>query len=245
MSRPGKNDNPDIYDPAFVEDLFERMSASYDRVNRLTSFGFSTRWRRQCVQALQLQPGMQVVDLMCGMGETWPYVMRKIGRGGRLSAVDFCPAMTRLAARRKLQFSVPDIDLRTENALNSSLPAGEANALVATFGLKTFSAEQLDLLAAEVWRLLQPGGKFSMVEVSAPDHPVLAAPYLFYLKKVIPLLGKILLGDPASYRMLGVYTERFKNCRQVQPCFEKAGFRVQAYNLFGGCASGLLGVKPI
>jgi ubiquinone/menaquinone biosynthesis methyltransferase len=237
-------DQSEIYSPAYVEQLFERMSASYDRVNRITSFGFSTRWRRQCVQSLDLAPGMQVVDFLTGMGEAWPYILSGIGPEGHLTAIDFCPGMIQMAEQRRKQFSGYAIELFTEDALNCSLPDDSADAVVATFGLKTFSKIQIESFASEIWRLLKPGGQFSLVEISRPDNSLLAVPYMFYLKNVIPYLGKILLGDPDGYRMLGVYTENFKNCQSIKDRFERLGFELQLQNFFGGCASSLVGRKP-
>lgn len=233
----------DIYSPEYVGQLFERMSATYDRVNRITSFGFSVRWRRQCVRLLDLKPGMTVVDFMTGMGEAWPHILDGIGTTGQLAAVDFCPAMIRMAEKQRKQFDGYSIDLLVEDALRCSLPDDSADAVVATFGLKTFMKPQIEQFAAEIRRVLRPGGTFSLIEVSMPDNVLLSAPYLFYLKKVIPRLGKAFLGDPDTYRMLGVYTEKFKNCRLVMDCFERAGMEVRQVNYFGGCASGLVGRK--
>lgn len=236
-------DSDNIYSPEFVERLFERMSATYDRVNHITSFGFSTRWRRQCVQALDLKPGMKVVDFMTGMGEAWPYILKGIGPSGQLTAIDFCPAMTRMAEKRRAQWPGFAIDLRTEDALHCSLPDQCADAAVATFALKTFIKPQIEQFAAEIRRVLRPGGAFSLIEVSLPANPLLGVPYMFYLKNVIPHLGKAFLGDPDSYRMLGVYTEAFKNCGLVMDCFERAGLEVRQVEYFWGCASGLVGRK--
>nr|ARK10320.1 hypothetical protein A6C57_08250 [Fibrella sp. ES10-3-2-2] len=79
-----------IYEAAFVQKLFASMSASYERMNTITSFGFSNRWRRQCVRELGLKPGQVVVDLMAGMGETWDYICERIGTEGTIVSVDFC-----------------------------------------------------------------------------------------------------------------------------------------------------------
>ena len=154
-----------IYSPEYVGQLFERMSATYDRVNHITSFGFSRRWRRQCVRLLELKPGMNVVDFMTGMGEAWPHILEGIGTAGRLTAVDFCPAMIRMAEKQRKQFDRYSIELLVEDALHSSLPDQCADAVVATFGLKTFMKSQIDQFAAEILRILRPGGTFSLIEV--------------------------------------------------------------------------------
>ena len=63
-----------IYEPQFVENLFVKMSGSYTRMNYITSFGFSERWRKKCVKELNIQEGKVVVDLMTGMGECWNHL---------------------------------------------------------------------------------------------------------------------------------------------------------------------------
>ncbi len=237
--------NPNIYDPAYVADLFAQMSATYDRMNTVTSFGFSIRWRRQCAAALHLKPGMKVVDLMTGMGEVWPFVLPAIGQTGHLTALDFCAEMTRFAEKRRETYPGFPIQIVQEDALRSSISDGHADAVVSTFGLKTFNQIQLEQLAAEMWRILKPGGTFALVEVSKPRNWLLQQAYLFYLKMMIPMLGKIFLPNPDSYRMLGVYTAAFGDCRAVIPAFEKAGFELQYLSFFGGCATGIAGQKPL
>lgn len=235
--------SPNIYDPNFVEQLFTDMSATYDRMNTVTSFGFSIRWRRQCAALLHLKPGMQVVDLMSGKGEAWPFILPAIGQAGKLTGVDFCAEMTRFALKRQEQFPQHRLQILMEDALASSVPDATADALISTFGLKTFNDEQLAQLAAETSRMLRPGGRFAFVEVSTPDHALLRLPYFFYLRRVIPFLGKLFLGNPETYRMLGIYTEAFGDCRKVVPVFKKAGLKVEYMRFFGGCASAVFGVK--
>lgn len=219
------------------------MSGTYERMNTITSFGFSVRWRRQCAEALQLRAGMTVVDLMTGMGEVWPFVLPEIGPKGTLIALDFCPEMIRFAEKRRSRYMDWSIKLLQEDALSSSIPNQCADAVISTFGLKTFNAEQLGKLAAELKRMLKPGGQFALVEVSKPQHFLLRSLYLFYLKNIIPRLGKICLGNPENYRMLGVYTDRFENCQNAKTIFEQAGLKIRYQSYFGGCASGVLGMN--
>ena len=67
-----------IYEPKFVEKLFDKMSNSYSKMNYITSFGFSERWRRKCVEEIQIEKGKNVVDLMTGMGECWKHILKKV-----------------------------------------------------------------------------------------------------------------------------------------------------------------------
>lgn len=137
--------NNEIYDPAYVNELFEQMSGTYERMNVITSFGFSIRWRRQCVQAARLLPGMHIVDLMLGMGEAWSPIITATQKKCRITGVDFCRSMVRFAEQEKLKLGHSNIDIRCENVFGNSLPAESADAVISTFGLKTLSPVQVKL----------------------------------------------------------------------------------------------------
>lgn len=232
-----------VYDPAFVEHLFDDMSASYDRMNYVTSFGFSEVWRKQCVHQLNIQPGKTTVDLMTGMGECWVHILQKSGPSSTLIALDFSAEMIRRAASKKSKHPNARIEILKENVFGNSISDESADYVISGFGLKTFDETQLDGLAAEIHRILKPGGRFSLVDVSVPSNRVLKLFYLFYLKRVIPFLGRIFLGNPETYRMLGVYTEAFQNARRVEAIFRKHAFEVEYLEYFLGCASGIKGRK--
>ena len=233
----------DFYDPKFVENLFDNMSASYARMNYISSFGFSEIWRRQCVEELEIQEGRVVVDLMTGMGECWKHILKSSGKQSRLIALDFSSEMVKKAETRKAKYQDRHIEVLRENVFQNSIETESADCVISGFGLKTFNEAQLDQLAQEIGRILKPGGRFSLIDVSIPRNSVLKGFYMFYLKRVIPVLGKLFLGNPETYRMLGVYTEAFQNARQVEAIFRRHNFNVQYVEYFFGCASGIKGWK--
>lgn len=234
-----------IYKPEFVRQLFNDMSSTYERMNTITSFGFSNRWRRRCVYELDIRPGETVVDLMTGMGETWGYIVREIGPTGTLVGVDFCENMLQYADRKrqKERYNPYAISIEQQDVLAGTLPAESAHHVVVAFGLKTFGERQIRQLAHEIKRILKPGGQFSLVEVSVPASFLLRTLYLFYLRYVIPILGALFLGNPQTYRMLGIYTIRFKHSQQAQQAFADAGLPCRKTSYFFGCATGIVGEK--
>jgi ubiquinone/menaquinone biosynthesis C-methylase UbiE len=234
---------PDIYDPLYVQQLFDEMAASYEQVNYLTSFGFSWRWRVQCVGQCGLKPGMVVYDLMTGMGECWPIILKQLSPEGHLKAVEFSRGMLAGAARRRSRYPSFNIMLLHQNILENELPGDSADSLMVAFGLKTLSPEQQQKLALEIKRILKPAGTFSLIEVSVPQNKLLGLVYMFYLKWIIPLIGRAFLGNPENYRMLGVYTERFANCGKTLEIFRETGLEVRYHEYFWGCATGISGYK--
>jgi demethylmenaquinone methyltransferase/2-methoxy-6-polyprenyl-1,4-benzoquinol methylase len=234
----------DLYRPEFVRGLFNEMSRTYGVVNLIASFGFCVLWRRQCTRQVEILPGEVVFDLMSGMGELWPAVAARVGHGGRLCAVDFSPAMCARSRSTAERLTGIDVELREEDILHNSIPDGIADVVLSTFGLKTFTREQRARLAREVARVVRPGGRLSLLEISVPPPLLLRWPYMVYIKYFVPLIGRLLLGNPDNYRLLGVYTSRFRDCSEFAAQCTDAGLRVQMRRFFFGCATAVVGEKP-
>ncbi len=235
----------DIYDSKYVEELFDKMSGSYDRMNYITSFGFSSAWRKQCIKDIDLRNSKVIIDLMSGMGECWKPIAKRAPQNVELIALDFSGEMVKHAKNRASKIKLEKITVLKEDVFNNSIETELADCVISGFGLKTFSHDQLDALAIQIERILKPNGQFSLIDVSVPKGKVLKFFYLFYLKRVIPVLGWIFLGNPSTYKMLGVYTENFQNSKEVKRIFEKYDFEVEYIEYFFGCASGIKGRKLV
>jgi len=229
------------YDPKSIQALFDGMASTYGTVNIISSFGFSVRWRHQLVQGLPLAKATQIVDLMSGMNELCRSVAPRVGPTTRLTAIDISPEMVR-RAQKDWPFQLV---IQTEDVLMWNYEPDSADAIISSFGLKTFDRSQQEQLSQTVFRLLRPGGVFSFIEISVPGSRLLRLVYLFYLNRVIPWIGRLFLGDPANYKMLGVYTQAFGNCQYFAECLCRQGLEVSEKSYFFGCATGVRGVKPI
>lgn len=232
-----------IYNPDYVKGLFNRMSASYERVNFITSFGFSIRWRNQFIKSFKpTNHKAEVIDLLTGMGESWTAIKKQIPNSN-LTVLDFSEGMLQYAKdKSKLKFQ-GEILILQQDILNNELPSDYYDFVTCAFGLKTFNSEQLEKLALETNRILKVGGQFSFIEVSKPDNKILNALYGFYIGQIVPILGRVLLGNPREYRMLWQYTNKFGNAKLAADIFKNAGLKTQFTSYFYGCATGFYGIK--
>lgn len=231
----------DLYHPEYIKGLFNKMSGSYERVNYLTSFGFSIRWRRQFLRPIiPSDKPVRVLDLMTGMGETW-HPIKQHFPNSHFTALDFSDGMLQHAVKKNKEQFNNSVELTNQNALKSNLPDAEFDVVLAAFGLKTFNKEQLLQLAREVKRLLKEGGCFSFIEVSQPKNLFLRLLYKVHLKYIVPVCGWILLGNPQEYRMLWKYTEAYKNAESTVAIFQSVGLNARYESYFGGCATGVSG----
>ena len=233
-------ENDSLYDTQFVRSLFDEMATTYGVVNLLSSFGFTIWWRRKCVGELELKPNSVVLDLMAGMGELCSEIDKQLQHDAELIAIDISPIMCRNAEKHEFtsQYRVVEAD-----ALDCPIADCSVDHVLSSFGLKTFNEQQIDTLASEVSRVLRPGGTFSFLEISVPSLTLLRLPYMFYLNRIVPILGRILLGNPDNYRLLGVYTNKFENCDSTARIFSRHDLVVDSKSYFFGCATGIVGSK--
>ena len=232
-----------IYNSDFVKGLFNRMSSSYERMNYITSFGFSIRWRTQFINNfVQTKHKAEIIDLLTGMGETWKATKHKLPNSN-LTVLDFSAGMLKYAKQKsKLKFN-NEITVIQEDILQNELQSNYYDFVTCAFGLKTFDEEQLENFAITTKRILKLGGQFSFIEVSKPENKFLNFFYGFYLGKIIPILGKLLLGNPEEYKMLWEYTNNFENAKKASLIFENAGLKTEYISYFAGCATGFCGQK--
>jgi len=171
-----------------VDDMFDAIAPRYDLLNRLLTFGMDVGWRRKAVRSLQLPPGARVLDLACGTGDLCRELEK---RGYRAIGVDRSAGM--LAAQRT---SAP---LVRGDALRLAFRTNAVDGIVCGFALRNFAS--LKPFLAECARVLRPGGRVALLEVSEPENAVLRWGHSQYFGKVVPLVGGM-LSDRDAYQYL-------------------------------------------
>ena len=168
--------------------MFDTIAPRYDVVNRIMTFGLDRMWRKKAVAALNLGPGSQVLDLACGTGD----LCRDLDAAGhRPVGVDLSFGM--LAHART---AAP---LLQGDALSLPFPDGALDGAISGFALRNFVA--LPPVFAELGRVIRPGGRVSLLDVSIPSNPVLRTGHAVYFGHVVPRIGG-LISDREAYRYL-------------------------------------------
>ena len=171
-----------------VRSMFDSIAPRYDLVNRVMTFGMDTGWRRKSIRALALRPGAVVLDVACGTGD----FCREIAAAGHfVVGADFSMGMLR-AART-------DAPLLQADALR--LPLRDSAVDAATCGFALRNVTDVSDLFRELARVVKPGGRIALLEVSEPKSSVLRAGHHVYFHKVVPWIGG-LLSDKDAYGYL-------------------------------------------
>jgi len=231
------------YSPAHVAQLFNEMAQTYGAVNLISSFGFSHLWRKAAVRYLEVKPGHSCSDLMCGMGEAAELMLKIGGSELSLAAVDFCPEMTKRCAHNLRERRIsPGTTISTRDVFDTT-ERMVFDRICCSFGLKTLDDSNLRRFAVLIEHLLKVGGRAAFVEIHVPDSFMLRVPYLFYVRHVIPFIGRLCLGNPSCYRNLALFTEDFASRDNFAEYLRAAGLHVTMRPLFLGCARLYLAAK--
>ena len=184
-----------------VRAMFDRIARVYDRMNSVMTAGLHHRWRERAAELAQVGPGDRALDVATGTGDLALALARRIAPGGEVVGSDFSEGMLALARRK-------DPDLRWEwgNALELPYADGEFDAATVGFGARNFS--DLDRGLAEMARVVRPGGRVVVLEITSPQRPPLSTFFSLWFDRVIPALGR-LTGDPEAYVYLPRSVKRF------------------------------------
>jgi demethylmenaquinone methyltransferase/2-methoxy-6-polyprenyl-1,4-benzoquinol methylase len=213
-----------------VRSMFDSIAPRYDLVNRVMTFRMDVRWRRQTVASLRLPDASVVVDLACGTGDLCRVLA---GAGLHPIGVDVSAGM--LAASRTGAPLVQADCLR--------LPLRDASVDGATCGFALRNFVDLPSFAAELARVVRPGGRIGLLEVAEPPNPVLRWGHGVYFGKIVPKVGGW-LSDPAAYRYLPKSVAYLPPPPELIALFWRAGFAdLERLLLATGIAQLLVGTR--
>jgi demethylmenaquinone methyltransferase / 2-methoxy-6-polyprenyl-1,4-benzoquinol methylase len=204
-----------------VRAMFDRIAPVYDAMNRVMTAGLDGRWRRETASVV-VRPGDRVLDSCCGTGDLAVACERA---GGTVTGLDFSERMLERARRKSGQ-----IDWVQGDAL--ALPFEDDSFDAATVGFGVRNLEDLDGGLAELARVLRPGGRLGVLEITRPQG-FLQPFYNVWFGTVVPVLGKLLPGGSA-YTYLPASVKRFPGPEDLARFLREAGFSEVRYRLFAG-----------
>ena len=207
--------------PDAVRGMFDRIAPVYDVMNRVMTAGLDRSWRRLAVEAV-IQPGDRVLDACCGTGDLAVAAERE---GGIVTGLDFSPRMLERARRKSETVTWIEGDLL-------ELPFEDGSFDAATVGFGVRNVADLEAGLAELQRVLRPGGRLAIFEITQP-RGVLRPFFSLWFERIVPLLGKVLPGGKA-YTYLPASVRRFPGAEELAALLERQGFEQVRFRLLGG-----------
>ena len=177
-----------------IRDMFAGVAPRYDLLNHLLSASLDIVWRRRAAVVLGLPPGSEVLDLCCGTGDQ-AVALRQ--RGARVAAADFCIPMLALARRKLLRFASLRPAVLAADALALPFAPRRFAGATVSFGLRNVA--DLDAALRQLAGVLRPGGRLVVLEFAVPRIAPLRALYLFYFRRLLPWIGRLLSHRGSAY----------------------------------------------
>jgi demethylmenaquinone methyltransferase/2-methoxy-6-polyprenyl-1,4-benzoquinol methylase len=212
-----------------VRAMFDRIARVYDRMNSVMTAGMHHRWRARAADLAQLQPGARALDVACGTGDLALELAARVGPGGEVVACDFSEQMLELA--RAKAADTPTLRIEWANALELPYRDDEFAAATVGFGVRNFA--DLERGLSELARVVRPGGKVVILEMTTPARPPLSTFFALWFDRVVPLLGR-LAGDADAFTYLPRSVQRFPGPRELAATMERCGLRSIRYVITAG-----------
>ena len=213
-----------------VRGMFDRIAGVYDLMNSAMTAGLHHEWRQRAVDRAEVGPGSDALDICCGTGDLALELRRRIGPDGRVVGSDFSEPMLELARRKSGEEGLP-VEFGWADALD--LPYGDASFDAVTIGFGARNLADLDKGLSEMARVLRPGGRVVILEITRPQREPLASFYSLWFDRVVPVIGS-LAGDSDAYNYLPNSVRTFPEPERLAAKIDSAGFTEIRWLLLAG-----------
>ena len=229
----------------YVAGLFARVAPRYDRINDLMTGWQHRRWRRRTLDALgPLPPRAAALDLCCGTGDFLLLLAERIGPGGRLVGVDFCPPMLELADARFRAAGWGGAARLEQGDVTRLAALADESFDVATVGFGLRNVANLDAALREAFRLLRPRGALASLDLSWPTRGIPGALALAYVRCVVPWIARLAGARPDDFRWLRRSLQEFPDAAGLTRRMREAGFaRVEVHRFTFGLVAAHIARK--
>ncbi|MGQ0697137.1 MAG: bifunctional demethylmenaquinone methyltransferase/2-methoxy-6-polyprenyl-1,4-benzoquinol methylase UbiE [Panacagrimonas sp.] len=216
-----------------VAGVFDSVASKYDLMNDLMSLGVHRLWKRFVIDLAGVRAGEKVLDVAGGTGDLSREFSSQVGPRGMVVLSDINAAMLGEGRRRLADKGVVTLPIVQANA--ECLPFAESSFDCITIGFGLRNVTDKDAALRSMYRTLKPGGRLLILEFSKPLTAGLSKLYDQYSFKLLPLMGRLVANDEASYRYLAESIRMHPDQTTLKGMMETAGFgRAQVYNLTGG-----------
>jgi demethylmenaquinone methyltransferase/2-methoxy-6-polyprenyl-1,4-benzoquinol methylase len=226
-----------------VRQVFDSVATRYDLMNDLMSFGIHRLWKRFAIELAGVRRGHKVLDLASGTGDLAARFAGLVGPDGLVIMTDINAAMLAQGRMRMADDGlIGNIEYTQVNAEAIPFPDNTFDCITIAFGLRNVTDKQQAL--NEMQRVLKPGGRVLVLEFSHPQGKALNSAYDLYSFKLLPMIGKLVANDEASYRYLAESIRMHPDQETLKGMMEQAGLeRCDYHNMTGGIVAAHRGFK--
>ena len=220
---------------AQVEQMFDNIAPTYDRLNHRLSWDIDRGWRRKAIGQLAPYQPKRMLDIATGTGD-FAILAARMLKPEQLIGADISEGMMQIGRQKVETAGLSSIiSFAREDCLNLSYDTGTFDAVTAAFGIRNFA--DLDKGLGEMCRVLKKGGHLSIVELTAPPRFPMKQLFRLYSHTVLPVYGRLISKDQSAYSYLTQTIEAFPQGERMTEILKKAGFAEATFKrlTFGIC----------
>ncbi len=217
-----------------IRRMFNRIAPKYDQLNRIISLGLDRSWRKRALHLLAPYAPQRVLDVATGTGDLAIEIIQTISSTKEVVGVDISEEMMRVGQEKVHQAGFDKkISFERQDCTAMTFEADSFDAATIAFGIRNFS--DIPAAAAELHRVLRPGGVLIIAELSVPTNPLLRLGYKLYAGQIIPLIGRLISKDRDAYTYLPKSIAAVPQRERMVEILRKAGFSEAFYeSIFPG-----------
>jgi demethylmenaquinone methyltransferase/2-methoxy-6-polyprenyl-1,4-benzoquinol methylase len=215
-----------------IRGMFDRIAGVYDLMNSVMTAGLHHRWRERAADRAALETGSAALDVCCGTGDLALELAARVGEDGHVVGCDFAERMLDVAREKAAAAQAGDrVRFEWADALALPYEDGSFDAVTVGFGVRNLA--DLDRGLAEMTRVLRPGGRLVVLEITQPRRPPLSTFFSLWFDRLVPLLGSF-AGDPEAYSYLPESVKRFPPPEGLALAMDRAGLGEVRYTILAG-----------
>ena len=220
---------------AQVEQMFDDIAPTYDKLNHRLSWNIDKGWRRKAIKELAAHKPQTMLDIATGTGD-FAMLAAQMLKPRKLIGADISDGMMEIGRAKVKEAHLDDIiTFEKQDCLDLTYPDESFDAVTAAFGIRNF--QDLDKGLKEMCRVLEKGGMLSIVELTTPVSFPMKQLFWIYSHTFLPVYGKLISKDNSAYSYLTKTIEAFPQGEQMMQILKKAGFAETRFErlTFGIC----------
>lgn len=207
-----------------VEEMFDSIAPTYDKLNHILSLNIDRIWRRRVMRIVRRSKAVKIMDVATGTGDLAIAMAKRVDRT-QILGVDLSEEMLAVARQKVQKQGLEErIMLEKGDAENLTMVAdGSIDAVTVAFGVRNF--ENMERGLREMWRTLRDGGKLVVLEFSIPKNRFIRWIYAQYSHRIIPRIGSLISKDKRAYIYLPESVDEFPSPEHFTEMLHEAGFK--------------------